>query len=177
VSTNRSSKPFEPVFSDVWGPAPESVGRQRYYVTFSDDFSKFVWIYMLKFKSDVFQKFIELQNMVERRFDTRIIVVQTDWGDENSFFTKHGISHLVSCPHVHQQNRPAERKHRHIVNVGLSLLAHASMPLKFWDEAFSMTAYLINRTPTKLLGYSTPLEHLYNQVPDYPFLKVFGCAC
>jgi hypothetical protein len=115
--------------------------------------------------------------MVERRFDTRIIAVQTDWGGEyqrlNSFFTKHGISHLVSCPHAHQQNGPA----RHIIDVGLSLLAHVSMPLKFWDEAFSMAAYLINCTRTKLLGYSTPLEHLYNQVPDYPFLKVFGCAC
>jgi hypothetical protein len=43
VSTSRSSKPFKLVFSDVWGPAPESVGRQRYYITF-------------KFKSDVFQK-------------------------------------------------------------------------------------------------------------------------
>jgi hypothetical protein len=51
------------------------------------------------------------------------------------------------------------------------------MPLKFWVEAFSTATYVINRTPTKLLGYSTPLEHLYNQVPDYPFLKVFGCAC
>jgi hypothetical protein len=181
VSTSRSSKPFELVFSDVWGPAPESVGRQRYYVTFIDDFSKFTWVYMLKSKSDVFQKFIEFQNMVDRRFDTKIIVVQTDWGGEyqrlNSFFTKHGISHLVSCPHAHQQNGPAERKHRHIVDVGLSLLAHASMPLKFWDEAFFTVAYLINHTPTKLFGYSTPLEHLYNQVPDYPFLKVFGCAC
>jgi hypothetical protein len=95
----------------------------------------------------------------------------------NSFFIKQGISHLVSCPHAHQQNGPAERKHRHIVDVGLTLLAHASMPLKFWDEAFSTAAYLINRTPTKLLDYSTPLEHLYNQVPNYPFLKVFGCAC
>jgi IS30 family transposase len=136
---------------------------------------------MLKFKSDVFQKFIEFQNMAKRCFDTRIIVVQTDWGGEyqrlNSFFTKHGISQLVSCPHAHQQNRPTERKNRHIVDVGLSLLAHVTMPLKFWDEAFSTAAYLINHSPTKLLGYSTPLEHLYNQVPDYPFLKVFGCAC
>jgi hypothetical protein len=90
---------------------------------------------MLKSKYDVFQKFIEFQNMVERRFDTKIIVVQTDWGGEyqrlNSFFTEHGISHLVSYPHAHQQNGPAERKHCHIVDVGLSLLAHASMPLKF----------------------------------------------
>jgi histone deacetylase 1/2 len=49
----------------------------------------------------------------------------------NSFFQRIGIAHHVSCPHAHQQNGSAERKHRHIVEVGLSLLAHASMPLKF----------------------------------------------
>ncbi|KAK1646191.1 hypothetical protein QYE76_063996 [Lolium multiflorum] len=38
----------------------------------------------------------------------------------------------------------AERKHRHIVEVGLALLAQASMPLKFWDEAFLTATYLIN---------------------------------
>jgi hypothetical protein len=38
-------------------------------------------------------------------------------------FSKIDITHLVSCPHAHQQNRVAERKHRHIVEVGLSLLA------------------------------------------------------
>jgi hypothetical protein len=75
VSTSHSSKPFELVFSDVWGPASELVGRQRYYVTFIDDFSKFTWVYMLKSKSNVFHKFIEFQNMVERGFDTKIVVV------------------------------------------------------------------------------------------------------
>jgi histone deacetylase 1/2 len=49
----------------------------------------------------------------------------------NSFFQKHSIIHKVSCPHGHQQNGAAERKHRHIVEVGLTLLAHSSMPLKF----------------------------------------------
>jgi histone deacetylase 1/2 len=52
--------------------------------------------------------------------------MQTDWGGEyqklNSFFNKIGIIHRVSCPHAHQQNGAAERKHRHIVEVGLSLL-------------------------------------------------------
>jgi histone deacetylase 1/2 len=61
--------------------------------------------------------------------------MQTDWGGEyqslNSFFKRIGVAHHVSCPHAHQQNGLAERKHRHIVEVRLSLLAHASMPLKF----------------------------------------------
>jgi histone deacetylase 1/2 len=47
------------------------------------------------------------------------------------FFQKVGITHHVSCPHAHQQNGSAERKHRRIVEVGFALLANASMPLKF----------------------------------------------
>jgi hypothetical protein len=95
----------------------------------------------------------------------------------NSFFTKVGIAHHVSCPHTHQQNGLAERKHRHVVEVGLSLLARASMPLKFWDEAFTTTAYLINRLPSHVINFDTPLHRLYDTTPDYSFLKVFECAC
>jgi hypothetical protein len=107
--------------------------------------------------------------------------MQTDWGGEyeklNSLFTKIGITHHVFCPHAHQQNGVAERKHRHIVEVGLSLLAQAHIPLKFWDEAFLAAAFLINRTPTKVIFYSAPLEHLFNIQPSYSSLRVFGCAC
>ena len=83
----------------------------------------------------------------------------------------------MSCPHAHQQNGSAERKHRHIVDVGLSLLAHAYMPLKYWDEAFITTTYLINCLPSKVIGNTTPLERLFHQKPGYNFLKFFGCAC
>jgi histone deacetylase 1/2 len=78
---------------------------------------------------------------------------------------------------VHQQNGSAERKHRHIVEVGLSLIAHASMPLKFWDEAFITAKYLINRLPSKIIDPQTPLERLLHQKPDYSLLRTFGCAC
>jgi hypothetical protein len=57
VSTSVSSHPLELIFSDVWGPAPESPGRFKYYVSFIDDYNKFTWIYLLKHKSEVFEKF------------------------------------------------------------------------------------------------------------------------
>jgi histone deacetylase 1/2 len=146
-----------------------------------DDYSKFTWIYFLRFKPEVFQKIRDFQNLVERLFDRKILVVQTDWGGEyealHHFFMKIGISHLVSCPHDHQQNGSAERKHRHIVEVGLSLLTHAQMPLKFWDEAFLVVVYLINQTPSKVIDFSTPLERLDHTKPDYSSLRIFGCAC
>jgi hypothetical protein len=65
---SASKFPLELVYSDVWGPTPESVGRMKYYVSFIDDFSKFTWIYLIKFKSEVFQKFQEFQAFVERKF-------------------------------------------------------------------------------------------------------------
>jgi hypothetical protein len=51
------------------------------------------------------------------------------------------------------------------------------MPLKYWDEAFLVATYLINRTPTKLLNYDTPLFKLLGATPDYSSFRVFGCAC
>jgi histone deacetylase 1/2 len=76
-------------------------------------------------------------------------------------------------PHAHQQNGAAEHKHRHTVEVGLALLSHASMPLKFWGEAFITATYLINRIPSKVINHITPLKHLLNQKPDYSSLRTF----
>ena len=107
--------------------------------------------------------------------------MQSDWGGEyeklNSFFQKIGISQHVSCPHTHQQNGSAERKHRHVVEVGLALLANASMPLKFWDEAFLTATYLINLLPSKVIKLDTPITRLLGVTPNYTSLRVFGCAC
>jgi histone deacetylase 1/2 len=180
-STSVSSHPFDLVFSVVWGPAPNSVGRNKYFLSFIDDYSKHTWIYLLRRKSEVFQCFHDFQKLIERQFDCKIRAIQTDWGGEyqtlSSFFSPVGMSHQISCPHAHQQNGAAERKHRHIVEVGLTLLAHASMPFKFWDEAFVTAIFLINRLPSKVINQDTPHERLHGQAPDYMFLCTFGCAC
>jgi histone deacetylase 1/2 len=181
ISTSVSTVPLEQIFSDVWGPAPLSVGKHSYYVSFIDDFSKFTWIYLLKKRSEVYQVFLDFQQYVERQFGRKILTMQTDWGGEyeklNSFFQRVGIVHHVSCPHAHQQNGSAERKHRHIVEVGLALLANASMPLKYWDDAFITATFLINMLPTKVLNFETPTEKLLQVTPNYEPFRVFGCAC
>lgn len=71
----------------------------------------------------------------------------------------------------------AERKHRHIVETGLALLAHSSLPLHFWDEAFLTDCYLINCMPSRTLNNSTPITRLLKINSDYTFLRIFGCAC
>jgi hypothetical protein len=41
ISTSASKAPLELIFSDVWGSACDSIGRNKYYVSFINDFSKF----------------------------------------------------------------------------------------------------------------------------------------
>ncbi|CAM8988176.1 unnamed protein product [Rhodiola kirilowii] len=181
TSSYVTTMPLELIFSDVWGPTQTSVHGFRYYVSFVDAFSRFTWIYLLKRKNEVYEIFRKFQVHVERLLSHKILRVQTDWGGEyiklHSFFDKLGILHRVSCPHTHQQNGTAERKHRHIVETGLTLLAHASVPLKYWPEAFSTACFLINRMPTPVISMQSPLERLFKEPPDYAFFKVFGCAC
>jgi hypothetical protein len=182
LSDHPSHFPLELVFSDVWGPSPIlSNNGARYYVIFVDHYSKFSWLYPIECKSDVFTIFPKFQAYVERLFDRKIKSIQTDGGGEfqklRHLFTSHGIHHRLTCPHTHEQNGSVERKHRHIVEMGLTLLAHASAPLTYWAEAFQTASYLINRLPTPVLQNLSPFQKLFNLRPNYSFLRVFGCAC
>ena len=67
---------------------------------------------------------------------------------------------------MYKHNGLAEKKHRDIIEHGITLLAHASMPLKCWDEAYRTAVYLSNRVPNFFLENKSPLH-----------LKTFGCAC
>ena len=118
---------------------------------------------------------------MERQFSQKIINFQSDFGGEfqalRKYFTGHGISHCISCPHTLAHNGTAERKHRHIIEIALSLMQHSSVPNKFWDEVVCIAVYLINRLPTPNMKNKSPYHLIYSQEPDYQILKSFRCAC
>ena len=54
----REKQILELVHSDVFGPMKvPSLGKFVYYVSFIHDFSRNTWIYLLKKKSEVFDRF------------------------------------------------------------------------------------------------------------------------
>jgi len=170
------------LFLDVWGPAPlNSVNNNRYYLSIVDDFSKYTWFYPLKLKYDVLATFLHFKQLVETYFGTKIISIQSDNGGEfrplQTSLTTMGVSYRLSCPHTHHQMGFVERKHRHIVETGLTLLATSSAPLSFWDSAFETAVYLINRLPSKVTKQKSPFAKLFQISPDYKLLKIFGCEC
>ncbi|KAG8500677.1 hypothetical protein CXB51_002847 [Gossypium anomalum] len=133
---------------DFWGPAAVPCEGNLYYVSFIDMTSRFTWVYLISQKSQALE-----------------------------CFANQGIIHRVSCPHTSEQNGVAERKHRHIVETGLTLLAQANLPMDYWGYAFCSAVHLINRLPTSVLDGKTPFQSLFGRAPTYDHLRVFGCCC
>ena len=73
--------------------------------------------------------------MAELQLGTKLKIFQTDNAKEYTALTKslhaEAVAHIFSCPYTHQQNGKAKRKHKHIVEMDLTLLVVAFMPLAY----------------------------------------------
>ena len=134
VSSLRSNSPLELIYSDVWGRSPiPSLNGFNYYVIFVDHYTKYIWLFPIKRKSNIALIFTCFKLVVEKFFQCPIISTYTDGGGEfqalKSFIESHGIFHFLTPSHTLQHNGSAERCHHHLVETRLTLLNQASLPL------------------------------------------------
>ncbi|KAF7841438.1 Retrovirus-related Pol polyprotein from transposon TNT 1-94 [Senna tora] len=163
--------PFDVSLSDVkqWPFSKPSLSGAQYFLTIVDDKSRSVWIYMMQNKSQTTNLLSNFILYVKTQFNVDVKVIRTDNGSEflshatQNLFKEKGIVHQKSCVYTPQQNGVVERKHRHVVQVARALLFHAGLSTKFWGEEVLTAAYLINRTPSFVLSWSTPFEVLNGQ--------------
>ena len=63
----------EEVHTDVWGPSPTlSLGGQKYYVTFTDDHTRFTRLEVLQFKDEAFQAYKAFSSWAGTQHSTHI---------------------------------------------------------------------------------------------------------
>ncbi|CAL9016186.1 unnamed protein product [Prunus brigantina] len=117
IRHSRSENPFHTVHSDVWGPSHyKSIEGYRYFVSFLDECTGYLWVYPLFNKSEVFSKFLQFHALIQNQFSAAIKCFQSDGGGEflskvfTDFLASKGIVHRLSCPYTPQQNGLAERK-------------------------------------------------------------------
>lgn len=122
VNGTRAKSILDIVHSDVCGPMPtKSLGGAHFFVTFIDDYSRKVFVKVIKKKSDVFDCFVDFKNLVEKQSAKKIKILRSDNGGEycsnvfESFLKKHGIMHQKSTYYTPQQNGLAERFNRTIM--------------------------------------------------------------
>ena len=130
------------IHSDVCGPTSvASMGGSRYFVTFTDDYSRWCKVYFLKNKSEVFEKFKEFEAEVTNQTGQKIKAFRSDNGGEYTsadfkmYLKGKGIRHELTTPYTPQQNGLAERLNRTLQEMALSQLVHAGLPKSFWADS------------------------------------------
>ena len=109
TQTWRASQILQLVHSDLCGPVnPTSTSGKRYFITFTDDYSRKTWVYFLHEKSEALITFQRFKARVEKMIECFIKSIHTDHGGEfNSnnfakFCDDNGIQRQLTAPHKPQ---------------------------------------------------------------------------
>ncbi|GKC43676.1 retrovirus-related pol polyprotein from transposon TNT 1-94 [Tanacetum coccineum] len=181
-SSIKTNDCFELIHCDIWGKyRVPSISGANYFLTIVDDFSRSVWVFLLKFKHEASSCLMKFHTMIKTQFGKSVKRICTDNGGEFTsndmleFYNDHGILLETSCPHTPQQNRVVERKHRHLLETARALIFEANLPKRFWGECVLTATFIINRLPSKVIKNKNPYEIVFDQKPDYDDMKIFGC--
>ncbi|GJT20579.1 retrotransposon protein, putative, ty1-copia subclass [Tanacetum coccineum] len=134
--------------TDVCGPF-KITSRQgsSYFVTFTDDFSRYGYVYLLKHKHEV-------QEFLDHLKEYEIIAHRTP-------------------PYTPQHNGVSEKRNRTLLDKVHSMMSQTTLLKSFWDYALETAAHILNMVPIKKVE-KTPYEVWHGQAPELSYLKVWG---
>ncbi|KAJ9566931.1 hypothetical protein OSB04_002897 [Centaurea solstitialis] len=155
----RASDLLEIVHTDVCGPfSHEARGGYRYFITFTDDFSRYGYVYLMRHKSKNFEKFREYQNEVQNQLDRKIKFLQSDRGGE--YLSQEFGNHLIECgivsqltpPYTPQMNGVSERRNRTLLDMVRSMMCHSTLPVSFWGHSARNNSTYTEQSANKVDG-------------------------
>jgi hypothetical protein len=156
-------------------------GGYRYFITFTNDLSRFGYVYLMKQKSEALEKFITYRLEVEKWTDNKLKSINSDRGGEyfsndfERYCIENGIVHFCTPPYTPKANGIAERRNRTLLDMVRSMMARANLPTSFWGEAILTAMHILNRIPTKALE-KTPHELFVGKTASISHIRVWGCA-
>ncbi|GJV83552.1 retrotransposon protein, putative, ty1-copia subclass [Tanacetum coccineum] len=169
------------IHTDVWSPL-RHVSRQgaNYFVTFTDDYSRYGYVYLLKHKHEVFETFKVFKNEVENQLGKVIKTLRSDGGGEyisqkfKDYLKACGIFQQLTPPYTPQHNSVSKKRNRTLLDMVRSMINLTTLPLSLWDYTLESATRILNIVPTKKVD-KTPYELWYGKVPNLSYLKVWGC--
>jgi hypothetical protein len=119
------------------------------FITFTDDYSRYGYIYLIKERTEALDKFKIFKAEVENQHDKRIKIVKSHHGGE--YYGRHtpygkvpepfarflqgtGIVAQYSMPGEPQQSGVAERRNCTLMDMVHSMMSYSTLPLRLWIE-------------------------------------------
>ena len=178
----RCSAVGDEIHSDLWGPAPvESINHKRYYVSFTDDHSRYTNIYFLHTKDETFDFYQVYEAWLSTQLNAKVKCLRSDRGGEylsddfSAYLRKKGTIRKLTVHDTPEHNGVAERLNHTILEKVRAMLHGSDLPKFLWAEAAAHAVYLKNRTWTRTIGDTTPYEILNGCKPNIGNLQPWGC--
>ncbi|PKI41979.1 hypothetical protein CRG98_037597 [Punica granatum] len=155
-------------------------GGYSYFITFTDDYSRFGYIYLMKYKHESFEKFKEFKAEVEKQKGKSIKTLRSDRGGEymstefGDFLKEHGIVSQFTPPGTPQLNGVSERRNSTLLDMVRSMMSYTDLSISMWGYALQTACYLLNRIPSKSIS-TTPYEIWNGRTPSLKHVKIWGC--
>lgn len=185
----RSNDLLEIVHTDICGPFSPCITGEKYFAIFIDDYSRYMYLYLLFEKGDVFQAFKDYKVEVEKQLGKVIKIVRSDRGGEYygrftdkgqregpfaRYLREEGIVPQYTMPGTPSQNGVAERRNRTLKEMVRAMLCHSNLPIHLWSEALKTAVHVLNKVPTKSV-LKTPYELWTGRKPSLYYMHIWGC--
>ena len=134
----RAHELLELVHTDVCGPiSTQAKGGYEYFVTFTNDYSKYGYVYLMRWKFEAFEKFKEFRAEVENQLGKQIKAIRSDCGGEyllgdfKDYLTQNGIVSQLTARGTPQQYGVVERRNRTLLEMVKSIMSYSTLPVSF----------------------------------------------
>jgi hypothetical protein len=170
------------VYTDFWGPFNVStLGRARYMLTFTDDYSRKSWIYLTKTRTELYDRFTEWRAEVEKQSGKQVKALRSDGAGEYRSLAQQlrgqGITFELTTAYTPEQNGVAERLNRTLTTIIRPMLSGTGLPTALWGEAAQTANYIRNRLPRRYGDRIATPEEMWTEKKTYlGHLRVFGCV-
>lgn len=143
------------IHTDVCGPMEtKSLSGFRYFITLTDDHSRYCVLYFMRKKSEVAEKIQQYVRMVQTQFNRTPKAIRSDNGGEYTcevlkrFYRQNGILPQYTTSYSPLSNGVAEWRNRYLIEMARCMLADADLDDRFWAEAMNTAVHLQNVLPS-----------------------------
>ena len=129
------------------------------------------WVYFLKQKSEEFENFKTLHQLIENDVKEKIGTLRTDNGGEftsnqfKMYCLDNGIKRHLTNVYTPQKNGVVEIMNQNLLGMVRSMLTFKNLSPIYWAEAIHTTVYLRKISPTASLDGITPYEAWFGFKP------------
>lgn len=181
----RTTKPLELVHMDLSGQIRVPNREQlQYFLLIIDDFSRFIHVALIKYKSEAFDAFLKFKAVAERATNQQLVVFRSDNGKEfvnwkfSALSDEQGLQRQFTTIHTPQQNAVAERGMGVIKQMARSMLLNGNTATSHWPYAVRYAVFTKNLVPNSAIKHEIPYERYYGKpFKEYGMLRPFGMRC